>query len=56
VERNARNHTELDLAVLALIGVTAFMHAFNRSSLTGHDVLWNEMLGTTPSSTWPYWR
>jgi SpoIID/LytB domain protein len=38
------------------IGVTAFMHAFNRSSLTGTDVLWNEMLGTTPSSTWPYWR
>jgi SpoIID/LytB domain protein len=38
------------------IGVSAFMHAFNRSSLTGTDVLWNEMLGTTPSSTWPYWR
>jgi stage II sporulation protein D len=38
------------------IGVTAFMHAFNRSSLTGHDVLWNEMLGTTPSSSWPYWH
>jgi SpoIID/LytB domain protein len=38
------------------IGVSAFMHAFNRSALTGTDVLWNEMLGTTPSSTWPYWR
>jgi stage II sporulation protein D len=38
------------------IGVTAFMHAFNRSSLTGTDVLWNEMLGTTPSSSWPYWH
>lgn len=38
------------------IGVSAFMHAFNRSALTGTDVLWNEMLGTTPSSSWPYWR
>ena len=38
------------------IGVSAFMHAFNRSTLTGTDVLWNEMLGTTPTSTWPYWR
>jgi stage II sporulation protein D len=38
------------------IGVSAFMHAFNRSSLTGTDVLWNEMLGTTPSSSWPYWH
>jgi SpoIID/LytB domain protein len=37
------------------IGVSAFLHAFNRSSLTGHDVLWNEMFGTTPSSTWRYW-
>jgi len=37
------------------IGVSAFMHAFNRSSLTGTDVLWNEMLGTSPSSTWRYW-
>jgi stage II sporulation protein D len=37
------------------IGVSAFMHAFNRSTLTGTDVLWNEMLGTTPSSSWPYW-
>ena len=37
------------------IGVSAFMHAFNRSTLTGTDVLWNEMLGTTPSSNWPYW-
>jgi SpoIID/LytB domain protein len=37
------------------IGVSAFLHAFNRSSLTGSDVLWNEMLGTTPASTWPYW-
>ncbi len=38
------------------IGVSAFMHAFNRSTLTGTDVLWNEMFGTTPSSSWPYWR
>jgi stage II sporulation protein D len=38
------------------IGVSAFMHAFNRSTLTGTDVLWNEMLGTTPSSSWPYWH
>jgi SpoIID/LytB domain protein len=38
------------------IGVSAFMHAFNRSTLTGTDVLWNEMFGTTPSSNWPYWR
>ena len=38
------------------IGVSAFMHAFNRSALTGTDVLWNEMFGTTPSSSWPYWR
>jgi len=38
------------------IGVSTFMHAFNRSTLTGTDVLWNEMLGLTPSSTWPYWR
>jgi stage II sporulation protein D len=37
------------------IGVSAFMHAFNRSSLTGTDVLWNEMFGTTPSNTWRYW-
>jgi stage II sporulation protein D len=37
------------------IGVSAFLHAFNRSSLTGTDVLWNEMLGTTPRSSWPYW-
>ena len=37
------------------IGVSAFLHAFNRSSLTGTDVLWNEMFGTTPSSTWRYW-
>ena len=37
------------------IGVSAFMHAFNRSTLTGTDVLWNEMLGTTPRSSWPYW-
>lgn len=37
------------------IGVSAFMHTFNRSTMTGTDVLWNEMLGTTPSSTWPYW-
>jgi len=37
------------------IGVSAFLHAFNRSTLTGHDVLWNEMFGTTPASTWRYW-
>ena len=37
------------------IGVSAFLHAFNRSSLTGTDVLWNEMFGTTPASTWRYW-
>jgi peptidoglycan hydrolase-like amidase len=37
-------------------GVTAFLHAFNRSPLTGTDVLWNEMFGTTPSSNWPYWH
>jgi SpoIID/LytB domain protein len=38
------------------IGVSAFLHAFNRSTLTGHDVLWNEMFGLTPSSIWPYWH
>jgi SpoIID/LytB domain protein len=37
------------------IGVSAFIRAFNRSPLTGTDVLWNEMFGTTPSSTWRYW-
>jgi SpoIID/LytB domain protein len=37
------------------IGISAFLHAFNRSPLTGTDVLWNEMLGTTPSNTWRYW-
>ncbi len=37
------------------IGVQAFLHAFNRSPLTGNDVLWNEMFGTTPSNTWRYW-
>jgi len=37
------------------IGVSAFLHGFNRSSLTGTDVLWNEMFGTTPSSAWRYW-
>ena len=37
------------------IGVSAFLHAFNRSSLTGTDVLWNEMFGTTPAQTWRYW-
>jgi peptidoglycan hydrolase-like amidase len=37
------------------IGVSAFLHAFNRSRLTGTDVLWNEMFGTTPSNTWRYW-
>ena len=38
------------------IGVSAFLRAFNRSTLTGHDVLWNEMFGTTPSNVWPYWH
>ncbi len=38
------------------IGVSAFLYAFNRSSLTGTDVLWNEMFGLTPSQTWPYWH
>ena len=37
------------------IGVSAFLHAFNRSSLTGNDVLWNEMFGVTPAQTWRYW-
>ena len=41
---------------LKRIGVSAFLHAFNRSSLTGSDVLWNEMFGTTPAQTWPYWH
>jgi len=38
------------------IGVQAFLHAFNRSPLTGNDVFWNEMFGVTPSSSWPYWH
>jgi stage II sporulation protein D len=38
------------------IGVSAFLHLFNRSTLTGTDVLWNEMFGTTPAQTWPYWH
>jgi stage II sporulation protein D len=38
------------------IGVSAFLHAFNRSPLTGTDVLWNEMFGVTPSAIWPYWH
>jgi peptidoglycan hydrolase-like amidase len=37
------------------IGVGAFLRAFNDSPLTGTDVLWNEMFGTTPSPTWRYW-
>jgi len=37
------------------IAVQAFLHGFNRSPLTGNDVLWNEMFGTTPSNTWRYW-
>jgi peptidoglycan hydrolase-like amidase len=37
------------------VGVSEFMHAFNRTTLTGTDVLWNEMFGLTPSSNWPYW-
>jgi len=32
------------------LGVSSFLRAFNRSSLTGTDVLWNEMFGTTPSN------
>jgi len=40
---------------LKRIGVSAFLRAFNRSPLTGTDVLWNEMFGTTPANTWPYW-
>jgi peptidoglycan hydrolase-like amidase len=38
------------------IGVSAFLRAFNRSPLTGKDVLWNEMFGTTPTQVWPYWH
>jgi stage II sporulation protein D (peptidoglycan lytic transglycosylase) len=37
------------------IGVGAFIRAFNSSPLTGTDVLWNEMFGVTPASTWRYW-
>jgi hypothetical protein len=37
-------------------GSAAVVRAVNRSTLTGHDVLWNEMFGLTPSSIWPYWR
>jgi peptidoglycan hydrolase-like amidase len=37
------------------MGVSAFLHAFNRSTLTGTDVLWNEIFGTSPSNTWRYW-
>ena len=37
------------------INVSAFLHAFNRSPLTGTDVLWDEMFGTTPSTAWRYW-
>jgi peptidoglycan hydrolase-like amidase len=37
------------------IGVSAFLRGFNRSTLTGKDVLWNEMFGLTPASTWRYW-
>jgi hypothetical protein len=37
------------------IGIEAFLRAFNDSPLTGTDVLWNEMFGTTPSPTWRYW-
>jgi peptidoglycan hydrolase-like amidase len=37
------------------IGVTEFMHAFNRTTITGTDVLWNEMFGTTPAQSWRYW-
>ncbi len=35
--------------------VQEFMHEFNYSPLTGTDVLWNEMFGTTPANTWRYW-
>jgi SpoIID/LytB domain protein len=38
------------------VGVSAFLHAFNRSPLTGTDVLWNEMFGLTPTTVWPYWH
>ena len=38
------------------VGVQSFLRGFNRSPLTGTDVLWNEMLGTTPAAAWPYWR
>jgi peptidoglycan hydrolase-like amidase/peptidoglycan hydrolase CwlO-like protein len=38
------------------IGVSGFLHAFNRSPRTGTDVLWNEMFGLTPSANWPYWH
>jgi hypothetical protein len=31
------------------------MHAFNRTTITGTDVLWNEMFGTTPAQSWRYW-
>jgi stage II sporulation protein D len=37
------------------IGSDSFLRIFNRSPLTGTDVLWNEMFGTTPSNTWRYW-
>ena len=37
------------------IGIQAFLHGFNRSSLTGNDVLWNEMFGLNPAATWRYW-
>jgi SpoIID/LytB domain protein len=37
------------------IGVASFIRAFNSSALTGTDVLWNEMFGTTPTTTWRYW-
>jgi stage II sporulation protein D len=37
------------------IGVVTVMRGFNRSALTGNDVLWNEMFGTTPTQTWRYW-
>ncbi|HYM51527.1 MAG TPA: SpoIID/LytB domain-containing protein [Candidatus Limnocylindrales bacterium] len=37
------------------IGVSAFIQAFNRSPLTGNDVLWNDMFGVTPANAWRYW-
>jgi stage II sporulation protein D len=34
-----------------------FMAIFNspNTKLTGRDALWNNLFGTTPASSWPYW-